>query len=252
VAAAGITPEDAVVEIGPGLGDLTRAIAAVARRVVAIEVDRGIHAALAASPPPGRIEVRLGDALAEDLSGLGRSLGEPVVLMGNVSYQIAGRLLMKILAEEGMAPYRRAAFMMQAEVAERLAAPPGSDAYGVLSVFTQRAARTRVALRFGPEAFVPRPRVQSAFVVVDPLPGIGAPPAELRALVAAAFQQRRKTLRSVLRRLAGSAALAEAALAAAGGLDGGRRGETLSGAELASLARALAPYLVLTPNSGAT
>ncbi len=232
----GLTPEDGAVEIGPGLGDLTRAVAAVARRTVALEVDRGMVAALADADLPDSVEVRHEDALRADIGGLARELGAPVVLLGNLPYVISGRFLGNLLGPRN--PYRRWGFMLQSEVAARLTSEPGTRGWGPLGVRARLWTRVRPVLELGPADFVPRPRVRSTFLVFDPAP---APPAVrelglLREVVAHAFQHRRKTLRAALRRRVEGA---DQALERAG-IDPGRRGETLSELEFVELANALA------------
>ncbi len=231
----GLTPQDAAVEIGPGLGDLTRPIARVARRTVAIEVDRGLVALLRGSGLPARVELRHADALRVDLAAIARELGPPVVLLGNLPYRIAGRLVAALCVPDS--PFRRLGLMIQAEVADRVLAKPGTPAYGPLAVWVRLWTEARRMLAVGPDEFVPRPKVRSTFVVLDPRPqsvrvaDLGL----LREVVRCAFQHRRKTLRGALR---GRVPGAEAGLQAAG-IDPGRRGETLSELEFVALADAI-------------
>ena len=227
-----LKPEDAVIEIGPGLGDLTRAIASTARRTVAIEVDRGLVALLRESGLPESVELRHADALRVDLGALAREIGPPVVLLGNLPYRIAGRLLAAVCVPDS--PFRRLGLMIQAEMADRVLAQPGTPAYGPLAVWARLWTEARRMLALGPHEFVPRPKVRSTFVVIDPRPetvpvrDVGL----LRAVVRCSFQHRRKTLRGALRgRIPG----AEAGLRAAG-IDPGRRGETLTELEFVKLA----------------
>ena len=233
---SGLTPEDAAVEIGPGLGELTRPIAAVARRTVALEVDRGLVRALVDAELPESVEVRHQDALSADLGGICRELGQPCVLLGNLPYRISGRLLGALLGPRN--PFRRWAFMLQAEVAERLLAEPGERAYGTLSVWASLFCRPERALELSPHEFVPRPRVRSTFLVFDPvreLPEITDLPT-LRKVVRSAFQYRRKTLRRALK---GRVECAEPVFERVG-IDPARRGETLSAGEFVALANAIA------------
>ncbi len=233
---SGLAAEDAAVEIGPGLGELTKPIAAVARRTVALEVDRGLVRALAEARLPESVEVRHQDALSADLGGICRELGPPCVLLGNLPYRISGRLLGTLLGPRN--PFRRWAFMLQGEVADRILAAPGEPAYGTLSVWASLFSRPKRVLELGPNEFVPRPRVRSSFLVFDPapeLPAIADLPT-LRKVVRSAFQFRRKTLRRALKRgLAGAERAFEAT-----GLDPRRRGETLAAAEFVALANAIA------------
>ncbi len=236
VARLELEPADAAVQIGPGLGDLTLAIAKVARRTVALEVDRGLVAALADAGLPESVEVRHEDALRADIGGLARELGAPAVLVGNLPYVIAGRFLGNLLGPRN--PFRRWGFMLQSEVAARLVSDPGTSGWGPLGVWARLWTRARRVLELGPDHFVPRPKVRSTFVVFDPAPE--PPPIHdlglMRDVVRHAFQHRRKTLRAALRRRVPRAD--EGLLAA--GIDSNRRGETLSELEFVALANALA------------
>jgi 16S rRNA (adenine1518-N6/adenine1519-N6)-dimethyltransferase len=219
----------------------------VARRTVALEIDRGLVRMLAEEGElPASVEVRCADALEVDLFALARELGPPVVLVGNLPYRVAGRLLATVLAPD--LPFRRMGFMVQAELADRLLARPGTAEYGTLSVYARLWTRAERALELSPEEFSPRPKVRSTFVVFAPLAG-GLPAAEadaLRRLVRAVFQQRRKQLR---RALAAAFPGAAEALARAG-IEPQRRGETLDELELARLARELARESTLTDPAG--
>lgn len=231
-----------MVEIGPGLGDLTRPLAACARRVVALEIDRGLVRALAEAKLPATVEVREADALEADLLGLGRELGPPVLLLGNLPYRIAGRLVAQLLLErELFAVYRRLGFMLQREVAERLLARCDTAEYGVLSIWCGLFAHAHAALDFSPEQFVPRPKVRSTFVIFDPpaAPAGLAPGAPLEALVRAAFRGRRKMLRRALRDVMPDEQQVLRGLAEAG-IEPSRRGETLSPQDFVRLSNAIA------------
>lgn len=238
VAAAGVCAGDTVVEIGAGLGSLTARLAAVAGRVIAVERDRELAAVLRAELPavPGgsRVQVLEANALTLELAGL----GERLLLVGNLPYNIASPLLFRVL--EQRAVVRRATLMLQRELAERLAAPPGGRLYGAPSVLLQDAAEVSLCFTVPAGAFVPRPRVESAVIRLDfrPAPRSGVPAALLRPVVEAAFRQRRKMLRRALES-AFDGELVRRALARAS-LDGSRRGETLSVEEFGVLSRALA------------
>jgi 16S rRNA (adenine1518-N6/adenine1519-N6)-dimethyltransferase len=184
---------------------------------------------------PGAVEIRESDALAADLGGIARELGAPVVLVGNLSYRIAGRLLARALGPRN--PFRRMAFMLQLEVARRALAAPGAPEFGPLAVWTRTWSVARLGLELGPGAFEPRPKVRSAFVVFEPreaevaIADVG----RFRHLVRTAFQHRRKTLRAALRgRIAGADPAMEIL-----GIDPRRRPETLSELEFARLSNAL-------------
>lgn len=232
-----MTPADAALEIGPGMGQLTRALAAVARRTLALEVDRGLVALLASQGDlPANVEVRLADALDADFAALAAELGPPTVLVGNLPYSIAGRLLGELLRPDS--PFRRIGCMLQRELADRVLAGPATADYGTLSVFARLWFEGERLLELSPEEFSPRPKVRSTFLGLTPRPTpirVGDV-ALLWRLVRAAFGQRRKQLKRALEREFPRAA---DALAAAG-IDPKRRGETLDAAEFAALADALA------------
>jgi 16S rRNA (adenine1518-N6/adenine1519-N6)-dimethyltransferase len=230
-----LCPEDAAVEIGPGLGDLTRPISRIARRTIAIEVDRGLVELLRDQGLPDSVELLHADALRTDLGSLVRELGSPVVLLGNLPYSISGRLLGSLLGPRN--PFRRMGLMLQAEVADRILAEPRTRRYGVLSVWASLWAQTRRGLELGPDAFEPRPRVRSTLVLFDPVPG---PPIRdvplLRRLVRQSFQHRRKTLRSALR---GAFAGIEQVLEETG-INSSERAEALAPSDFVRLGNALA------------
>jgi 16S rRNA (adenine1518-N6/adenine1519-N6)-dimethyltransferase len=238
-ALARIDPGEVVLEVGPGLGSLTLPLLAAARQVVAVEVDPALAAQLpltVASRAPGladRLRVVTADAVRlADLPGQ-----PPDVLVANLPYNVAVPVLLNLLGR--LPSLRRGLVMVQAEVAERMAAAPGSRVYGVPSVKLAWFANVRRAGSVPRSVFWPVPRVDSALVAVtrrDPPPG-PAGRAEVFAVVDAAFAQRRKTLRAALAGWAGSAAEAERLLRAAG-IDPARRGESLSVAEFARLAAA--------------
>jgi 16S rRNA (adenine1518-N6/adenine1519-N6)-dimethyltransferase len=235
VRALGATPEDAAIEIGPGLGQLTRPLARAVRRLVALEVDRGLVRWLAEQDLGPRVEVRHQDVLKADLGGIARELGPPVLLVGNLPYRISGRLLGALLAPRN--PFRRWGLMLQSEVADRVLSEPGKSSYGPLAVWSRLWVRAERALELGPGEFEPRPRVRSTFLLFEPVaePPEVADPAALRRIVRTAFQHRRKGLRAALReRIPG----AEAGLERAG-IESLRRAETLSEEEFVKLSNAI-------------
>jgi 16S rRNA (adenine1518-N6/adenine1519-N6)-dimethyltransferase len=236
---AGVAPDDVVLEVGPGFGSLTLALLPGARKVVAVEVDRVLAGALAgtvaAAAPQyaGRLEVVQADA-----ARISAIPGEqPTLLVANLPYNVAVPVVLHLLAT---APsLRRGLVMVQAEVADRMCAPPGTAAYGVPSV---KLAWFAAARRIGPvprTVFWPVPGVDSglvAFTRRDP-PQTTARRDEVFAVVDAAFAQRRKTLRAALAAWAGSRAEAETVLRRAG-VNPGARGETLGVADFARIAAA--------------
>ncbi len=220
-----------VVEVGPGPGGLTRALLATdAREVVAVELDRRAIGALAelGTAYPDRLRVIEGDAHRRDLAALAGP--PPRQIVANLPYNVASPLLVAWLRQGTL--WERLTLMFQLEVAERICAAPGEDAYGRLGVLAQFVCEVGLRLRIPPTAFVPPPKVWSAVVSFVPRPCQPSPElfAAMERVTAAAFGQRRKMLRGSLRPLGGEALLRRA------GIDPGRRAETLSVAEFATLA----------------
>jgi len=223
-------PGTRVLEIGPGLGILTRGLLDAGAVVTAIELDAGLAAYLRRDLGPavesGALRLIEGDALDQDLPHV---VAPPYDVVANLPYHVTSPILHRLL--EGEPRPRRLVLMVQAEVAERIAAPPGRMSY--LSVFVQYHAAVRVALRVPPEAFEPAPKVASAVVVLEPHPSTPLPPereADLWRLVQAGFRERRKMLRNVLARQLphlGTGGRLDEALATAG-IGGDRRPQTLS------------------------
>jgi 16S rRNA (adenine1518-N6/adenine1519-N6)-dimethyltransferase len=234
VAAAEISPDDVVVEIGPGLGSLTLGLAEVARRVVAVEIDAGLVRALAETVGHlDNVEVVHADALALDLGAL---VGEPSRLVANLPYNVATPLVMRALADDGV---RDLFVMVQREVGERWCARPGDPLHAGVSVKIALVADAEVVLRIPRSVFLPVPNVDS--VMVRLTRRAQAPTPEERArlfdLVEIAFAQRRKTLRNNLRVVYAEPVITAAAAEA--GIDLGARAETLGAAEVGRLAAAL-------------
>jgi 16S rRNA (adenine1518-N6/adenine1519-N6)-dimethyltransferase len=237
VRVSGVGEDDVVVEVGPGLGSLTLALLPVVRRVVAVEVDPVLAAALPETMRahvPGvvdRLEVLRADALT-----VTRLPGPPpTALVANLPYNVAVPVVLRLL--ERFPTLERALVMVQLEVAERLAAPPGSRAYGVPSVKAAWFAEVRLAGRVPRSVFWPVPGVDSGLVALtrrEPPPS-SVPREQVFDVVDSAFAQRRKTLRAALSAWAGSPAAAEAALTAAG-VDPRARGEQLDVATFARIA----------------
>lgn len=239
VAGAGLSGDDVVLEVGPGLGSLTLGLLPVAGAVVAVEIDPVLAARLpvtAAERAPAlaaRLHVVTADALTVPVADLPVA---PTALVANLPYNVAVPVVLRLLADiPGLA---RGLVMVQAEVADRLAAAPGSRTYGVPSVKAAWYADVRRAGTVPRSVFWPVPNVGSALVAFTRRP---APATVSRSvvfsLVDAAFAQRRKTLRAALAGWAGSADAAGELLARAG-LPSGVRGEQLSVADFARLAEA--------------
>lgn len=243
VGAAGPGPEDVVVEIGAGLGALTAPLATRAGRVIAVERDPDIVAVLERElGSSARVTIVAADALTFDFAATARQEGRPLVVLGNLPYQITSPLLFAIVdAAAGGQVITRAVLMVQREFAERVVAPPGSKTYGRLSVMVQQLAAVDILFHVGAHAFHPRPAVTSTVMRLVPRAAPLASardPAVFAGVVRAAFGTRRKMLRGALAPAFGDER-ARAALEAAG-VDGTRRAEELSVPEFARIADALA------------
>lgn len=223
-----------VLEVGPGPGGLTRALLAAGARVVAIERDRRCLPALAelGDAYPGRLRVIEGDALDVDAPAL---FDGPPHIVSNLPYNVGTALLVGWLSGAWPPWWRSATLMFQREVAERIVAPVGGEAYGRLAVLAQWRSEARIAMPVHRSAFTPPPKVMSAVVHLTPAeqPG-GVDPAALERLTAAAFGQRRKMLRQSLKAVEGALDALRAV-----GIEETRRAETVSVPEWVAVARAL-------------
>jgi len=234
-AVPGDLADKAVLEIGPGPGGLTRALLRAGARVTAIEMDRRCLPALAELEQafPGRLRVVEGDALALAQDTL---MGEPYAVVANLPYNVGTALLVRWMSGENWPPkWTSLTLMFQLEVAQRIVAPAGSDAYGRLAVLAQWRARARLAMKVHRSAFTPPPKVMSAVVEVIPAPmpeGVSAK--ILERVTEAAFGQRRKMLRQSVKGLPGAIEALDRL-----GIDPTRRAETLSVKEFVALAREL-------------
>jgi 16S rRNA (adenine1518-N6/adenine1519-N6)-dimethyltransferase len=262
VAALDAAPTDRFIEIGPGRGAITLPLASQVASLLAIEVDRDLAAALQARMLPNVtvltadvLDVDLGE-LATEIGGTSRDSREPsatlnstaashdddrhkVRVVGNLPYNISSPILFRLLdAAEATGSLRDATLMLQKEVADRLAAQPGTGDYGVLTLSIALGADVSTLLALPPGAFRPPPKVRSSVVRLTFRP----PPPEVhhRALildlVRAMFTQRRKMLSNAVAPYASSRGISPRAALAAAGLDGRRRPETLTLAEVARLA----------------
>lgn len=236
IAAAGLAPDDRVVEIGPGQGALTDLLLASGARVVAFEVDRDLAAALEQRQQPG-LSVKLGDVLKIDWSTV--LTAPPYKLIANLPYNISSQVLFKIFADRRL--FSRLVLMFQKEVGDRLLAAPGSGDYGILSVLAQNWYAVSRVVKVAPGCFFPPPKVESVVLRFDPRPQPLAPVADeaaFRRLVKGVFAQRRKTLRNGLLGAGYEPRVVDEALAAAA-IPPSCRGETLAITELARLAELL-------------
>tara|TARA_R110002073_G_scaffold76656_12_gene186052 strand:- start:2126 stop:2974 length:849 start_codon:yes stop_codon:yes gene_type:complete len=228
-----------VLEVGPGPGGLTRALlATAASRVVAVEMDARFLPALEVTGEAfdGRLSLVQGDALKADEAAL---VGDGAVIASNLPYNVGTALLIKWLRTDPMW-WTTAVLMFQREVADRVVARPGDKAYGRLAVITAARAQARLALKVPARAFTPPPKVESAVVVLHPLPVEQrfADVEALEVITESAFGQRRKMLRSSLKSAASRAGTTAEALLATAGLEPTARAETISPDGFMDLARA--------------
>ncbi len=243
VSLAQVTPDQVVLEVGPGLGSLTLGLLEAAARVVAVEVDPVLAAQLpvtvAAKAPElaGRLSVVTGDAASiGELCWPGNE--SPTALVANLPYNVAVPILLHVL--KSMPSIRRGLVMVQAEVADRIVAPPGSRTYGVPSVKLAWYASARRVGSVSRTVFWPAPKVDSALVKFERWPepwDAGVSCGQVFEVIDAAFAQRRKTLRAALASWAESANAAERVLRAAG-VDPALRGEALDVTQYIRIAQA--------------
>lgn len=240
VADAAIEPGSAVIEVGPGLGTLTRALASVAGPIIAIERDRGLGPALEETVGAcSNVEVVFADAMKVDWPSLmnERTLAS-AILVANLPYQISTGLLLTILETEPR--IGSMTVMVQKEVGERLVAGPGDAGYGAVSVKIAALASSRITFKVSRQVFLPVPDVDSVVVRLDRRSDIAdAGRAHLWRVIEAGFAQRRKTVHRALRGAGFEPARLEPAFAVAG-IDPGARAETLDLAAFERLAAALA------------
>lgn len=223
---------DAIVEIGPGEGALTRPLLERSPKLVAIEIDRDLAAALAAEFPPERLQVIVADALEFDFS----ALPEGLRVVGNLPYNVSTPLLFHLAGFASRV--RDMHFMLQREVVDRMAAEHSTPEYGRLSVMLQRRFRVERLFRVPAGAFRPPPKVESAVVRLTPLPADQIAPVDEKlfaSVVTRAFGARRKTLRNALGTLIDAAGLARL------GIDAGLRPENVSPADYIRIAMSIDP-----------
>ena len=254
---AAVGPGDHVLEVGPGFGSLTLALLETGADVTAVEIDPRLAATLptvAAAHAPedaARLAVIHGDALriassaVEDVRAAreGDSVAAPSALVANLPYNVAVPVILTAL--ESFPTLERVLVMVQAEVADRIAAPPGSRTYGIPSAKVAWYGSARRAGNVGRAAFWPVPRVDSALVLIErrDLPATTARREDVFAVVDAAFAQRRKAMRGAIRTMAGSPEAGDRVLERAG-VDPLARGETLDIAAFARLTEALSDFRV--------
>jgi len=229
---AALDPDDAVLEIGPGLGVLTRYLAARVRHVHAVELDRSLAPRLA-DLDPDRVDLVWGDALELDLASL---VPAPSKLVANLPYNVATPIVVESLA--GLPTIALWCVMVQREVADRFFAEPRTKAYGAVSVLVQLSARKVGFHPVSPSVFRPQPRVDSALVAFER--AVIAPISDVRPVVQAAFGHRRKTAGNSIA-LSGLASRTEVETALASmGYSASTRAEELEPREFVQLAELLA------------
>ncbi|MFI5396382.1 MAG: 16S rRNA (adenine(1518)-N(6)/adenine(1519)-N(6))-dimethyltransferase RsmA [Candidatus Binatia bacterium] len=233
---AGLCTTDRVIEIGPGLGALSDLLVERAGEIWLVEVDSDLAQRLGSKYAHlPHVHVVEADALAVDFTAL-LGPGAPAVVVANLPYNIAAAVLAALLAQPEC--FSRMVLMLQREVVERLVAQPGGKIYGALSVLTQFSAQVRSAMRVEPEAFVPRPKVESDVVIVEPYRRPPVPVVDtalFRRLVKTAFNHRRKQIANSLKGLCSD----PTELLCGVNIDPMRRPETLSLVEFAAVADAL-------------
>ncbi len=233
VEVARIGSQDVVLEIGPGLGALSDVLVRHARRLVLVEKDREFAARLSDRfvAIPG-VSIVASDFLRTELSHIIED--PPIKVVASLPYNVATPIIFRLLGSKGA--ISEATLMLQREVAQRIAASPGTKAYGALSVFVQLYATVETICEVGPQSFYPAPKVRSQVIqmIVQELPKIEILDAALfRRIVKAAFGRRRKTLKNALKVFGGEDL---GIVEKNSGLDLQRRGETLSVEEFAHLA----------------
>ena len=228
-------PDAAVLEVGPGLGALTRALAERGAHVLALELDARLLPALRETTDRyPNVEVRQGDAMRFDHAELPAGAS----LIANLPYQIATALLAEALRS---GRYRRIAVLVQREVAERIVARPGDPGFGAFSLLCEHFAHARIVRDVAPGCFLPPPKVTSSIVRIDPRPGVGDDPATF-ALIRQGFRHRRKTLRKNLVASGYAASSVVGALDALG-LDANVRAEALDLGDWRRLRERLPPVV---------
>jgi len=235
---AAVAPQQGqlVVELGPGLGTLTFALARAGARLIAIERDPRMVGVLEQERGALPVQVIEGDATRVDYAAYVEANDTQPVVVGNIPYAVTGAILRSLI--DARMHVAHAVLMMQREVRDRLVAKPSTADYGVLSIFAANAFEIETVMHVPRTSFFPSPRVDSSVVSMRPrAQPLAAQSDAFGAIVHAAFSTRRKTLRNALSRLPGGAERLEHAFTTSG-IDPSRRGETLSIEEFATLAQA--------------
>lgn len=241
IATLDASPQDTFLEIGPGRGALTRPLSHRVRRIVAVEIDRDLAAALPSQVEPN-VRVVAGDFLEVNIDDVLAGEPRPVRVVGNLPYNVSSPILFRLLhaADEGRA-FRDATLMLQKEVADRLVAPVGSGDYGTLAIQVALLADVERVLTLPPGAFRPPPKVTSAVVRLRFRPAaedVGSV-AAFERVVRGVFLQRRKTLGNAFAPVASTFGRTASEVIEQAGLDPSRRPQELTVAEIARLTRAV-------------
>ena len=199
--AAGITKEDCVLEIGPGIGSMTQLLSQAAGKVVCVEIDRSLEPILADTLSDyGNVDIIWQDILKTDVAEIAASYngGRPLKVVANLPYYVTTPILMELLSKKGC--FESITVMIQKEVADRIKAEPGTRDYGALSLAVSYYADPQVVMTVPPSCFIPRPGVDSAVLCLRAFeePPVEADEAYMLALIRAAFNQRRKALSNAL------------------------------------------------------
>jgi 16S rRNA (adenine1518-N6/adenine1519-N6)-dimethyltransferase len=246
LALADLAGDEPVLEIGPGIGTLTVALCEAAGAVLAVERDDRLLEVLADTTAEcDRLKIVHADAVSISPTELATPLGPPVAIVANLPYAVAATVVLRYF--EVMPSLRFAVVMVQAEVADRMAASPGGKDYGAYTVKLNLYARPAGRFNVPPGCFLPPPRVDSAVLRLERVEA-PAPPEYVEAaacMADAAFAQRRKTVRNSVRSALGVPADVVDAVLSSAGLDGGRRGETLSVQEFLRLGESALRYGLL-------
>lgn len=239
-AAAAIRPDETVVEIGPGPGNLTRRLVRAAKQVIAIEIEPELCAILKAELQADNLTLLETDALSVDFAQFAPA-GARLKVVANLPYNLTTPLLFKFI--ETPAVFSELLLLVQKEVAQRISAGPGTKSYGILAVQTQLWAAAEIVFTVGPEAFRPQPKVSSALLRLhmrETLPAAPRDPEFFKRVVRAAFARRRKTLaNSLAAEASGFSRLQILDALAQTEIDPRRRPETLTVAEFVKLANVL-------------
>ena len=239
MALAELSPDERVLEVGPGIGTLTLALLAEAGRVVSVEMDRELEPVLSAhAAAHPNFSFIMGDALRVPVEKIAEAAGgEPTALVSNLPYNVAATIILAFM--QSMPELRRAVVMVQAEVADRICAAPGNRTYGAYTAKLALLGRVTGRFEVGPGNFMPPPHVNSAVVRIDRAPLV-APElvAPVSAVIDAAFAQRRKTIRNSMSASGYDKDALDAAFAACG-IAPTCRAETLAPEDFVRLAEAL-------------